>query len=153
MAHLFEDLTAAVAFPLPHLLQKLFASELLFGDPLFEQLLFDDVLCCDPRMVESRLPEGAVAVHPFVAGHDILQRKGQRMADMQHAGDVRRGHHDAEVFIRLLNLFVALDLEVAALFPDFVVALFRIFGVVNRFLITHTISLMIEICVILSKGG
>ena len=59
-----------------------------------------------------------ITVHPLVADDDVLQRKGQGVPDMQAPGDIRRRHHDGEFLASLLDGFVAVDFEVAALFPN-----------------------------------
>ena len=53
------------------------------------------------------------------------------MPDMKHSGNVGRGHHNAKVFAFLLDIFIAIDLEVAALLPNFIKALLYGFRVVK----------------------
>ena len=50
---------------------------------------------------------------------------------MKHSGDVRRGHHNAKVFAFLLDIFIAVDLEITALLPNFIKALLYGFRVVK----------------------
>ncbi len=153
-AHLMDDGAAAKLLPFPNPLQKGVAPQLLFGLALGQQLLFDDILGGDARMVGPRLPEGLVAVHPLVTDHDVLQRECQRMADMEAPGDIGRGHHDTKALTLFLNLSVSVDFEIAAILPDFVVRFLDGVGiVVVLFLrLAHKTSLY-KIAAIIAKRG
>lgn len=72
-------------------------------------------------MVRTRQPEGIIALHPLGSDNDVLQRKIERMPDMQHPGYVRRRDHNREWFgIRLATGF-----EIFAFLPIGVPFLFR----------------------------
>ena len=45
-------------------------------------------------MVRARLPQHVLATHPLKAHEHVLQRIVQRMAHVQHAGDIRRRDDD-----------------------------------------------------------
>jgi hypothetical protein len=47
-------------------------------------------------MVHADDPQRVLALHPRVAGQDVLQRIVERMADVERAGNVRRRHDDGE---------------------------------------------------------
>ena len=150
-SHLVDDHSAAVLFPFPDPLQEGFASQLLLGLPFGQQLLFDDVLGRDAGMVGSRLPECPVAVHPLVADHDVLQGECQGMPDMKAPRHIRRRHHDAEILPLFLNGAVTVDLEISALFPDFIKFLFKGVGIVPFFLTHKTTSQMIKVSAIIAN--
>ncbi len=90
---------------LPDLLEELLPPQL---DPagLFPlgEFTFDDGLGGDAGMVRARLPVRLVTAHPVVADQGVLHRVLQRMAHVEHAGDVRRGHHDGERGLRRIRL-------------------------------------------------
>mgnify|MGYP003693838417 CR=1 FL=1 len=65
------------------------------------QLLLDDDLRGDARVVGADLPQRVVAAHPVVADQHVHQRLLERVAHVQRAGDVRRRQLDAERPARL----------------------------------------------------
>ena len=71
-------------------------SEIVAGLAFELELLLDDDLCRNARVVGADLPERVVAAHPVVADHEIHQRLLERMAHVQRARDIRRRQLDAE---------------------------------------------------------
>ena len=61
---LVDDHPAVLGLPLPDPFDELLPAEVVPGETLFRQLLFDDVLRRDPGMVHPRQPQGVVALHP-----------------------------------------------------------------------------------------
>jgi hypothetical protein len=59
------------------------------------ELLLDDDLRRDARMVGADLPERVVAAHPMPADEHVHQRLLERVTHVQRAGDVRRRQLDA----------------------------------------------------------
>mmetsp|Transcript_57524 Transcript_57524/g.168961 ORF Transcript_57524/g.168961 Transcript_57524/m.168961 type:complete len:488 (+) Transcript_57524:2047-3510(+) len=90
------DAVTVLLLPVPHLLEELLAPEVVprLLLRLVEQLLHH-ALRRDARMVDARHPEGHVAAHPVPARQRVLDRPGERVAQVEGAGDVGRGdHHD-----------------------------------------------------------
>jgi len=67
----------------------------------------------DAGVVRAGQPKDRLALHPVIAGQDVLQRVVQRMADMQTARHVRRRNDDRIGF----GGAVGAGREQAALFP------------------------------------
>src|SRR5439155_6289221 len=67
----------------------------------------------DPGVVDARQPERVEAAHALVADERVLEGRGERVADVQAAGDVGRGQDDRER--RVLALIGGA--EKASLFP------------------------------------
>jgi hypothetical protein len=88
-AILAHDGAAGPLEPLPGALDERLAAEILPGEPLARELVLDDVLRGDARVVVARLPERVVAPHAMPADEDVLKRAVERMAHVQLAGDVR----------------------------------------------------------------
>ena len=77
-------------------------------------------------MVGAGHPQGSVALHPLGADEDILHSVIQCMAHVQLTGHVRRRHHDGVGFL----VGVCFRVEVAAVQPELVDAVFHLAGVV-----------------------
>ena len=74
-AELFElikDDASVLLLPLPDLFKELLASHIMPGDSLLLQVLLDNILRCDARMVGSRNPERFISFHSFFTDEDIL---------------------------------------------------------------------------------
>src|SRR4029453_2403986 len=87
---------AVLVQPVPDDLDELLAPRLLAGGALREQVLLDDVLRRDARMVVTRQEGRFEAAHPVPAHQQVGQRDLQRVAGVQRAGDVRRRVRDDE---------------------------------------------------------
>jgi len=72
--------------------------------------------------------------------YDGTDRVCECMSYMQTSCDIRRGHHDAKIFIFLLYIFISVYLKVFSLFPKFIVALLYIFWIVNCTFFAHNRS-------------
>ena len=92
------------------LASKIVAGLLLFGDQTF----LDNCLGGDAGVIRARHPQGLVALHPFLADEDVLERVVQGVAQVQRAGHVRRRNDDRVG----LAIGVRLAVEVALLFPE-----------------------------------
>ena len=68
----------------------------MLASPLLGDDLVQHELRRDAGVVDARQPERVVAAHAVVADHDVLDHEGQRMADVERAGDVRRRLDDDE---------------------------------------------------------
>ena len=101
-AELAHDRAAGLLEVAPDALDERLAAELLARRPLLRELLLDDVLRRDARVVVARLPERVEAPHPVPADQDVLQRAVERVAHVQRAGDVRRRHADDERLVAAL---------------------------------------------------
>jgi len=112
--HLVRDRRAGFVLPLPHPLDEARAAEIVPRQSFGLELVLDDDLRRDARVVGTELPERVVAEHPVPAGEDIHQRQLERVPHMQRAGDVGRRKLDAERS-RARNVGGA---EIAARLPD-----------------------------------
>ena len=73
------------------------AAEVVTRDAfILAQPLFDRGLGADPGVIHSRQPKHFKSVHPRAPRQNILNRIIQNVAEGEHAGDVRRRHHDRE---------------------------------------------------------
>ena len=79
-----------VVAPLFDPLDKGLTPEVMFGNALLFQLLFDAVLRRDARVVGARNPHGGLALLPRAACEDVLHRVVQDVPHVQHAGDIGR---------------------------------------------------------------
>ncbi len=113
-AQLAGDGAARFAFPGPDALDELLATEIMTGQAFRGHLALDHHLRRDTGMIGAGLPQRVEALHAVIAGEDVLQGEGQRVAHMQAAGYVRRRHHDG---IGLPIAVLPARGEGAALFP------------------------------------
>ena len=113
-SHLVRDRRAGSFLPRPHSLRELLPAQVAARLALRFQLLLDDDLRRDPRVVGAELPQRVVAQHPVVADQHVHQRLLERVAHVQRARDVRRRKLDAE----RARAFREARLEIAARFPD-----------------------------------
>ncbi len=72
------------------------APDLVAVRALFGYLALDDGLGRDARVVLAGNPERRVAEHAVVADHDVFERRGDGVAEVQRAGHVGRRHADDE---------------------------------------------------------
>jgi len=94
--HLARDRAAGLLLPGPDALDERVAAHVVARRALGLQLLLDDDLRRDARVVGADLPERVVAAHPVPADHHVHQRLLERVAHVQRARDVRRRELDAE---------------------------------------------------------
>ena len=138
-AQLAHDSPAALGLPFPDLLDEgvtahVAAAEVAGGG----QLTLDYHLGGDAGVVRAGQPQHGLALHPVIAGQDVLQGVVQRMADVQAAGHVRRRNDDR---IGARRAFRA-GREQAALFPLGVQA--GLGGLGFEGLLKHGISLVLS---------
>ncbi len=93
---LAEDHAAVVLEPLPGALDERLPAEVVPRQPFLREIALDDVLRRDAGVVVARLPERREAAHAVPANEQVLDRRIQRVADVQLAGDVRRRDGDDE---------------------------------------------------------
>src|SRR5437763_6638021 len=61
-------------------------------------------LGADSRMIHSRQPKHFESLHSRAACKNVLDRVVQNMSEREHAGDVRRRHHDRKRWLRRLRI-------------------------------------------------
>ena len=125
---LLDDAVAVLLLPAPDALEELVAPEVVAGLALLlAQHLLDLDLGRDARVVDAGQPQRGIALHPLVAGQDVLQRRVEGVAHVELARDVGGRHDDGE---RLL-VGVDLPLEVSALHPQVIDLALDLFGIVG----------------------
>ena len=125
---LLDDAVAVLLFPRPDALQKCITAEIVAGQTLFlAQHLLDLDLRGDAGVIRAGHPEGGIALHALIAREDVLQRRVERVAHVQLAGDVRGRHDDGK------RLFVRIGFagKVAAAHPHVINLALDLFGVVD----------------------
>ena len=126
LLQLADDAVAVLGLPCPGALQKTVAADHLLGQALgahsFHHLGFGS----NGGVVGAGHPQGGIALHPLGADEHILHGVIQRMAHVELTGHVRRGHDDG---VRLL-VGVRFRVEVAAVLPELVDAVFHLAGIV-----------------------
>ena len=106
---LLHDAVSVLLLPRPDALEELLAAKIVAGQIFFgAQPLLDLDLRGDARVIDAGDPEGTVALHPLVAGQDILEGGVHRMAHMELSGDVGGRHDDG------IRLFVGVGVCVEA---------------------------------------
>ena len=128
-ALLAVDAAAILLLPRPGALQEAVAAQHLLGQALLGHLLHHLDLGGDGGVVRAGQPEGGVTLHAVIADGRILQEAVHRVAHMQLAGDVGRGHDDGEG----LFAFHPVRHKRAALLPHLVELIFNGLGVVHLF--------------------
>ena len=91
---LLDDGAAVLPAPLPHAAHELLAPQVLLGEALRAQHLLDHVLRGDAGVVGADQPAGVLAEHAVVAREHVLDGVVERVAHVQHAGDVGRRDDD-----------------------------------------------------------
>ncbi len=76
----------------PDPFQEPFPPQIVAGQPLPRQFLLHDPLAGDPGVVGTREPKCRLAEHPVETGHHVFNGDKERVADVQLAGQIRRGH-------------------------------------------------------------
>ena len=126
LLELADDAVAILGLPLPSALQEAVAAHHLLGQALGTHGLHDLGLGGDGCVVGAGHPQGCVPLHPLGADEHVLHGVIQRMTHVQLAGDVRRRHHDGVGFL----VGVCFRVEVAAVQPELVDAVFHLTGIV-----------------------
>ena len=125
---LLDDAVAVLLFPRPDALQKRVTPEIVAGQALFlAQHLLDLDLRGNAGVIRAGHPQGGIALHTLIAREDVLQRRIERVAHVQLAGDVRGRHDDGK------RLFVRIGFagKIAAAHPHVINLLLDLFGVVD----------------------
>ena len=135
---LLDDRGAVFAAPFVAGLDELLAANLKTADTLFGQFLVDLGLRGDAGVVGAQDPAGLIPLHAGTADAGVLDGVVERMAHVEHAGDVGR-RDDDRVAIVLMLAETRRALEIPAIVPRFEQR--RLMGgevVVHFLLIGHT---------------
>ena len=100
LAELARDVVAVLLHPLPDALDERLATDLLARAALGLELLLDDALGRDSRVVLPVDPLGALPAHARDPDLEVLDRRVQRVSHVQVARHVRRRHGDRVVLVR-----------------------------------------------------
>jgi hypothetical protein len=117
-ALLLQDRPAGLLLPAPHARDEVLPADVVAGEALGGELLLHDVLRRDARVVHAGQPHRVAPGHPRVPDERVLDRGGERVAEVQDAGDVRRRHRDRE----RLAVVVGVGAEAAEVLPPAVAA-------------------------------
>ncbi len=113
---LVQDDAAVFFLPLPDAFDELLAAQVVAGLSFPGEFLLDDVLGGDPRVIRPGHPEGVVALHAAVAGHDILQGVVQGVPHVEHPCYIGGRDDDAEG----LAVTCVLGMEIILFEPELV---------------------------------
>jgi len=93
---LLDDDAAVFVFPFPNFFLKFFAAKVIamFDNALFLERFLDDGLGGDAGVVGAGEPEDFVALHPFPAGENVLERIVEHVAHGEDAGHIWRRNND-----------------------------------------------------------
>ena len=128
---------AVLVLPIPNTLKEFLTSEIVAGKSLLlAKLLLDLYLRCDARMVGTRHPQCRIALHPLVAGQDVLKRTVESVSHVELTGHVRRGHDDRKGLLVLRYD----SLKISALLPHGIYLLFHRTRIVNFRQFFHSYS-------------
>ncbi len=114
LAELARDIAAVLLDPLPDALDERLAADVVPRDALRLELLLHHPLRGDAGVVLAEDPLGPLPAHPRHADLQVLDRRVQRVAHVEVAGDVRRRHRDRVVLVRRA---LGLRVEDAGLVP------------------------------------
>ena len=97
---LLNNDAAVFVLPFEHALQKFLAAEIVTRHAfVFAEPLFDRGLGSNSGVIHPRQPKHFETLHPRASGKNVLNAVVQNVAEREHAGDVRRRHHDRERFV------------------------------------------------------
>ena len=115
-AHLVGDGGAGFLLPFPHAFDERLATQVVACLVFDGELVLDDLLRGDARVIGAHLPQRIHAAHALVAHQHVHHGLLERMAHVQCAGDIWRRQQDA---IRLAPAFIVMArrLERTAGFP------------------------------------
>ncbi|MNQ30860.1 hypothetical protein D3C85_442160 [compost metagenome] len=117
-AQLAYDGAARLRLPFPDLVDEGVAAHVAPPDIAGGgQLALDHHLRRDAGVVGAGQPQHGLALHPVIAGQDVLKRIVQRMADVQRARHVRRRNNDRIGVGGPVRRLGGARREQAALFP------------------------------------
>ncbi|MNC35878.1 hypothetical protein D3C75_843760 [compost metagenome] len=117
-AQLANDGAARLRLPFPHLVDKGVAAHVAAADIASGgQLALNHHLGGDARVVGAWQPQHGLALHPVIAGQDVLKCIVQRVADVQRARHVRRRNDDRIGVCGAVRGLGSARGEQAALFP------------------------------------
>src|SRR5215831_11986739 len=92
---LIDDGTAALGFPLPHVLDEFVATDLMTPRLLsLHHLALDHELRSDAGVIRARLPQDVLAAHALEPAEHVLQRVVERVPHVQRARHIGRGNDD-----------------------------------------------------------
>ena len=115
---LVQDRRAVLFLPLPDLVEESLAAHVLAGlAGLLEDLLLDDGLGRDARVVRAGNPERVEAAHALEAHDDVLDRAVKGVAHVQDTGDVGGRNRDREGLALRLALDKGWRCEITARLP------------------------------------
>ena len=114
-AKLRVDLTTVGARPLPRMGNEAFAPEIFAPEALLRQLLDENGLGGNRRMIDARKPVGIVAQHSMVARKHVHRRKGRTVPQVSAPGDVGRRHADDERRACRIGFFVKVTITLPLL--------------------------------------
>ena len=126
LLQLADDAVAVLGLPCPCTVQKTIAAHHLLGQALGTHGLHHLGFGSDGCMVGTGHPQGGIALHPLGADEDVLHGVIHRVAHVQLTGDVRGRHDDGVGFL----VGVCLRVEVAAVQPELVDAVFHLAGII-----------------------
>ena len=124
---LLNDPVAVFVLPIPHTLQKFFATKIIAGQSLLAKLLFHLDLSSNAGMVYTGQPQGAVTLHPLEADQSILQRRIHSVTHVELTGNIGRRHDDGKGFGALFLT----GTEISSLFPHLIDSVFNLLGFIN----------------------
>ena len=110
LLELLQNSGAVLILPLPAVLQKLLAADLMLVDALVLEHVRDLDLGRDGCMIGSRLPQRLVPFHPLPADQNVLHGIVKRMPHVQLPCDIRRRHDDGKWFFVRIHLCVKVSL-------------------------------------------
>ena len=91
-AQLLQDDAAVLVGPLPGVLQKLVARQVMLFDALFGQLSHHLGFGCNRGVVGARHPAGILAFHASVAHQDVLNGIVEHVSHVEHTRHIGRGN-------------------------------------------------------------
>ena len=114
--HLPRDIATGLGFPVPDLVDKGFAAQVVARDSFGGEAAFDHHLRRDARVIRARLPQGVVAAHPVVARQRIHDGVLEGMPHVQAARNIRRRNDNA------VGIAVGVEpgIEIAGVLPGLV---------------------------------
>ena len=114
---LLHDAAAVFFLPRPDALQELLTAQIMAGQTLcVAQILFHLDLSGNAGVVAAGQPQRLIALHPFVADQDILQRAVHGMAHVELSGNIGGRHNDGK---RLL-VRIGIGVEAVVVHPHLI---------------------------------
>ena len=129
-AHLLQlahNTVSIFLLPLPAMLQKFLASNLILINAFFLQHLDNLHLSGNCRMVCTRLPQRLIALHSLKTNQNILHRIIQCMPHMKLSRNIRRRHHNGKRF--LLRIYFGMKISLVQ--PLLIQSVFQTFGIIG----------------------